>query len=93
MAALVFGREESGLLDSELALCSHACAIPTGDAYGQPSMNLSSAVSVVLAQVGSMGAGPPPGCRVLHASTYRRRVLLPPRTADVHRLAMRGADV
>ena len=28
--ALVFGREESGLLESELMLCSHACAIPTG---------------------------------------------------------------
>lgn len=28
--ALVFGREESGLLESELLLCSHACAIPTG---------------------------------------------------------------
>ena len=28
--ALVFGREESGLLENELLLCSHACAIPTG---------------------------------------------------------------
>lgn len=28
--ALVFGREESGLLEAELLLCSHACAIPTG---------------------------------------------------------------
>lgn len=28
--ALVFGREESGLLESELLLCSHACSIPTG---------------------------------------------------------------
>ena len=30
IAALVFGREESGLLEAELQLCSHACAIPTG---------------------------------------------------------------
>ena len=32
--ALVFGREESGLLENELLLCSHACAIPTGARVG-----------------------------------------------------------
>ncbi|KAL4444260.1 hypothetical protein ABPG75_011997 [Micractinium tetrahymenae] len=47
--ALVFGREESGLLESELLLCSHACAIPTGRA--QPSLNLSHAAAVVLSQL------------------------------------------
>ncbi|EFN56840.1 hypothetical protein CHLNCDRAFT_144422 [Chlorella variabilis] len=47
--ALVFGREESGLLESELLLCSHACSIPTG--RSQPSLNLSHAVAVVLAQL------------------------------------------
>ncbi len=45
--ALVFGREESGLTEDELRLCTHACAIPTGRV--QPSMNLSHAVGVVLA--------------------------------------------
>ncbi|KAL4441497.1 hypothetical protein ABPG77_002001 [Micractinium sp. CCAP 211/92] len=47
--ALVFGREESGLLESELLLCSHACAIPTGRT--QPSLNLSHAAAVVLSQL------------------------------------------
>jgi hypothetical protein len=69
IVALVFGREESGLLESELSLCSHACAIPTG--RSQPSLNLSHAAAVVLAQLfdakqqrlllelqGRRGAGP-----------------------------------
>ncbi|PRW50932.1 rRNA methyltransferase [Chlorella sorokiniana] len=47
--ALVFGREESGLLESELLLCSHACAIPTGRT--QPSLNLSHAVAVIVSQL------------------------------------------
>lgn len=46
VTALVFGREESGLSESELRLCSQACAIPTGRM--QASMNLSHAVAVVL---------------------------------------------
>jgi tRNA/rRNA methyltransferase len=48
IAALVFGREESGLTEAEVAACRHACAIPTSERI-QPSMNLSSAVAVVLA--------------------------------------------
>lgn len=48
-AALVFGREESGLTADELEACTHACAIPTGRL--QPSMNLSHAVATVLSQV------------------------------------------
>lgn len=47
--ALVFGREESGLTEEELRLVSHACAIPSGRI--QPSLNLSHAVAVVLAEV------------------------------------------
>ncbi|KAI3426975.1 hypothetical protein D9Q98_006919 [Chlorella vulgaris] len=47
--ALVFGREESGLLESELMLCSHACSIPSG--RSQPSLNLSHAVAVVVSQL------------------------------------------
>lgn len=48
MIALVFGREESGLTEAEVAACRHACAIPTSE-RAQPSMNLSHAVAVVLA--------------------------------------------
>jgi TrmH family RNA methyltransferase len=44
--ALVFGREESGLTEGELRLCSHACAIPTGRVHA--SMNLAAAVAVTL---------------------------------------------
>lgn len=47
--ALVFGREESGLTAAELSLCTHSCSIPTGPV--QPSLNLSHAVCVVLAQL------------------------------------------
>lgn len=48
-AALVFGREESGLSAEEVSACSHCCAIPAGEL--QPSLNLSHAVVVVLAQL------------------------------------------
>lgn len=46
VTALVFGREESGLTEEELRLCSQSCSIPTGRMQG--SMNLSHAVAVVL---------------------------------------------
>lgn len=47
--ALVFGREESGLLDAEVSLCGLACAIPSSDIF--PSLNLSHAVAVILSQL------------------------------------------
>jgi tRNA/rRNA methyltransferase len=47
--ALVFGNEESGLSASELESCTHLCSIPTSEAM--PSMNLSHAIAVVLAQL------------------------------------------
>lgn len=47
--ALVFGREESGLTEAELRLCTLSCSIPTGRI--QASMNLSHAVAVILAQL------------------------------------------
>ena len=53
--ALVFGREESGLTEAELSLCSHACSIPTGNL--QPSLNLSHAVCVVLSQLWDLSLG------------------------------------
>lgn len=45
-AALVFGREDTGLLTSELDLCQRFITIPTADAL--PSMNLAQAVSLCL---------------------------------------------
>ncbi len=41
-AALVFGREDSGLTTGELSLCSWNATIPTSEEYG--SLNLSQAV-------------------------------------------------
>lgn len=47
--AVVFGREESGLSQDELALCSHRCSIAASESCG--SLNLSHAVAVVLSQL------------------------------------------
>jgi TrmH family RNA methyltransferase len=43
---LVFGREDYGLYNEELAVCDVMVRIPTSESY--PSMNLSHAVSLVL---------------------------------------------
>lgn len=47
--ALVFGREDKGLLTSELDLCQRFITIPTRDEL--PSMNLAQAVSLCLYEV------------------------------------------
>ena len=46
---LVFGREEAGLTEAEIAACDYACSIPIGRL--QESLSLSHAVSVVLSQL------------------------------------------
>ncbi|MBN2645315.1 MAG: RNA methyltransferase [Desulfuromonadaceae bacterium] len=64
--ALVFGREDRGLLTEELDLCQRLLTIPTCDAL--PSMNLAQAVSLCLyetsravaRQCGKKAAGPKP---------------------------------
>jgi len=43
-AALVFGREDSGLTTEEVSLCRWNATIPTGDEYG--SLNLAQAVLI-----------------------------------------------
>lgn len=48
--ALVFGREDRGLLTNELDLCQRLLTIPTSDEL--PSMNLAQAVAVCLYEVG-----------------------------------------
>jgi tRNA C32,U32 (ribose-2'-O)-methylase TrmJ len=47
--ALVFGREESGLLQAEIDGCDWACSIPIGRL--QESLSLSHAVSLVLSHL------------------------------------------
>ncbi len=63
--ALVFGREEDGLTDAEVALCGGGCLglpIPAGSEHG--SLNLGSAVAVALALLhegaAREGEGAPP---------------------------------
>lgn len=43
-AAVVFGREDSGLTTEEVSLCRWNATIPTGDEYG--SLNLAQAVLI-----------------------------------------------
>ena len=50
--ALVFGREESGLSDTEVLQCTHAVSIPSHPDF--PSLNLSHAVAIILAQLYTM---------------------------------------
>ena len=42
--ALVFGREDKGLFNEEVGICTHLVRIPTADAY--VSLNLSQAVMI-----------------------------------------------
>ncbi|WP_316348584.1 RNA methyltransferase [Desulfuromonas acetoxidans] len=51
--ALVFGREDCGLLNEELDLCQRFLTIPTCDAM--PSMNLAQSVSLCLYEVSKQG--------------------------------------
>ena len=62
--ALVFGREATGLSNSEIDLCQATVRIPTDDAF--PSLNLGGAVQVLAYEVrraalaGARSASPPP---------------------------------
>ncbi len=47
--AILFGREDRGLLNEELELCNLHCHIPTHEAY--PSLNLAMAVQIVAYEI------------------------------------------
>ncbi|MDA3903682.1 MAG: RNA methyltransferase [Desulfuromusa sp.] len=69
--ALVFGREDKGLLTSELDLCQHFITIPTDE--NLPSMNLAQAVSLCLYEVSKVRgqtARRTYGCEKLASSEY-----------------------
>lgn len=57
-AALVFGREDSGLSSDEVALCTHAATVATTDELG--SLNLAQAVLLFLYEVFRPQTQPPP---------------------------------
>ena len=52
--ALVFGREDRGLSNSELRLCQKVLCLQSGEAY--PSLNLSHAVAVVLHELARLNS-------------------------------------
>jgi tRNA/rRNA methyltransferase len=54
--ALIFGREDRGLLNPEIALAHHLIRIPTSDAYG--SMNLAQAATVCFYELFSRAIAP-----------------------------------
>ncbi len=55
IVSLVFGREDTGLRNKELEICSIIVNIPTNSIY--PSLNLSHAVAVVLYELSDVGDG------------------------------------
>jgi tRNA/rRNA methyltransferase len=59
-SALVFGREDKGLLTAELDLCQHLITIPTSDEL--PSMNLAQSVVLCLYEVNKV-RGEIDGCQ------------------------------
>ena len=63
--ALVFGREDRGLSNSELRLCQKVLCLQSGEAY--PSLNLSHAVAVVLHEL----------ARLISAETEARSIATP----------------
>jgi tRNA/rRNA methyltransferase len=70
--ALVFGRESTGLLNEEMALCDLAFTIPASKEY--PSLNLSHAVSIVLYHLFSKYAPVEPRQPFeARSATYRER--------------------
>ncbi|MFW9909088.1 MAG: RNA methyltransferase [Candidatus Thorarchaeota archaeon] len=73
--ALVFGRESTGLVNEELALCDIAFYIPTSRDY--PSMNLSHAVAVTLYELYRKYAKtPPPRPTEIKPATKEERELV-----------------
>jgi tRNA/rRNA methyltransferase len=55
-AAIVFGREDSGLTTDELSLCRWHATIPSAEAYG--SLNLAQSVLVFCYELGKAGESP-----------------------------------
>ncbi len=47
--AIVFGREDKGLLNEEIALCNYTLTIPSSQEY--PSLNLSHAAAIVFYEI------------------------------------------
>ena len=60
--ALVFGREDRGLSNSELRLCQRILCLQSGEAY--PSLNLSHAVAVVLHELARLNQGGTETCSI-----------------------------
>ncbi|MDY0291438.1 MAG: RNA methyltransferase [Desulfuromonadaceae bacterium] len=84
-AALVFGREDCGLLTEELDLCQRFITIPTSDELA--SMNLAQAVCLCLYELAGARArnvGKAPGERSLASSTTTEAMFAHMRTSLTH---------
>lgn len=72
-AALVFGREASGLSGEELALCDAATSVPL--AVEQPSLNLAQAVMLYAWELSALNHAPPPRTDISAALPHVRDAL------------------
>lgn len=80
--AIVFGREEWGLTNNEIAMCQRTASIPTSPEY--PTMNLAQSVAVFCYEM-AMGRAearptfrrtPAPGDLIHHLNTRGRQLLM-----------------
>ncbi len=69
VVALLFGREDFGLLDAELRRCDLLVKVPTADAY--PILNLSHAATILLYEL-FIGKAPPKTVRRISAVERER---------------------
>ncbi|HEX9078349.1 MAG TPA: RNA methyltransferase [Desulfuromonadaceae bacterium] len=72
-AAIVFGREDSGLTTDELSLCRWHATIPSAESYG--SLNLAQSVLVFCYELGKAGASPGGGREVQLADSGEMETL------------------
>jgi len=87
--ALIFGREENGLTDREVAACAHACAIPSGRLF--PSLNLSHAVTIVLSQMYDEFRAENGAAESDRIAYVRQRWSTPASRADVNKVLERAS--
>ena len=78
--ALVFGREESGLSGSDIAMCQRTAVIPTSP--DSPTMNLAQAVAIFCYELGeglrprAKSPDPAPGDLIHNLNTRTRQLLI-----------------
>jgi len=74
-AAIVFGRESSGLTGAELALCDSATSVPLATA--QPSLNLAQAVMLYAWELSTLALQAPHSAALAEATADNSNTTLP----------------